>query len=67
MVRWALKFAFVIIVVAAASWCWHLLTPPEWAYLTPEQIDKIENVGFGGVAVALMNVARKQLSLSDDK
>ena len=66
MLRWALRFAFGIIIAIAAIWCWHLLLPESYAFLTPDQINKIENIGFGGIAVALMNVARKNLPGSSD-
>lgn len=61
MIKWALRVAFLIIVIAALVWCWHLLMPEKWWFLTESQISKIETFGAGGISAALMNVARKNM------
>jgi hypothetical protein len=39
------------VIVAAAFWFWHLVTP--WGFLTPEQLSHLQNLLTGGVLVSV--------------
>ena len=59
-----IKFFFwlflIVVVGMLLTWVYHLLTPKDWHYLRPDQIDKIQTMLFSGItAAALSGVAKR--------
>ena len=51
---------FLIIMVAGASWAWHLLTPESMHFLSAAAIERIQSTFLTGVVSGVLSVAVKQ-------
>ena len=54
LMRIAICFAFVSVMVFGAVWVWHMLTPNTWHWLTDAQVQHIQTLFAGGVLAGLL-------------
>jgi hypothetical protein len=52
----------LLFVSSLLAWTWHYVAPPNWTWLTPDQLSKIQSIIFSGSLGAIVtSVIKKQI------
>ena len=71
--RWLKLYGFLVVVLTClftsmfvfglVAWTWHYVTPASWAWLTENQLSKIQSVIFSGSLGAIVSaIVQRQLA-----